>query len=254
MGKRVFGLVAEAFAVRIVLGGVSFAALSLSTVGTALAVTISNGGFEAVQIGLPFYSSSPADIPGWTHGGVVGDALIWNAAYTDAFGIGHAGEGDQWVTMGGGFNAPPATSSWSNTMTGLVVGELYSLNFLLAYEANPFQPPAPNTVTVSIVGGPTASFSTGPNGGPAYWGTWQPFSLSFVATSASQGFTFSSTGSYDVGLDGVNASVASVPLPAALQLFGSVLGIGGLLGWRKKRKAPGRRSARPPVVIDANPR
>jgi hypothetical protein len=29
----------------------------------------------------------------------------------------------------------------------------------------------------------------------------------------------------------------TTPLPAALPLFGTVLGVGGLLGWRRKQKA-----------------
>lgn len=35
----------------------------------------------------------------------------------------------------------------------------------------------------------------------------------------------------------ITYNLQPVPLPAALPLFGSVLGIGGLLGWRRRRKA-----------------
>ena len=47
-------------------------------VSTCLA-DVTNGSFEAVQISSSF-SSNPANIPGWTHTGDVGDALLWNAA------------------------------------------------------------------------------------------------------------------------------------------------------------------------------
>jgi hypothetical protein len=33
------------------------------------------------------------------------------------------------------------------------------------------------------------------------------------------------------------ATTSTTPLPAALPLFGTVLGVGGLLGWRRKRKS-----------------
>ena len=98
-----------------------------------------NGGFEAVQIGSPYLSSNPADIPNWTHGGSVGDALLWNKNYADSFPA-HSGEGNQFVTMGGGFNGPSATTTWSTTISGLTVGGHYILSFMMANEDNPGDP------------------------------------------------------------------------------------------------------------------
>jgi hypothetical protein len=73
---------------------------------TTEAASITNGDFEAVQIGSPFFSINPADIPGWTHSGDVGDALLWAIGYTDIGGSATvAGHGNQFVTMGGGFDA-----------------------------------------------------------------------------------------------------------------------------------------------------
>ena len=64
------------------------------------AQTITNGNFEAVAIGSPFDSANPANIPGWTHGGSVGDALIWAVGYSDSGGnISVAGSGQQFVTL-----------------------------------------------------------------------------------------------------------------------------------------------------------
>jgi hypothetical protein len=54
------------------LGGVATAVLMVSA--PAGAATIVNGDFEAVQIGSPFLSSNPANIPGWTHTGPLGDS------------------------------------------------------------------------------------------------------------------------------------------------------------------------------------
>src|ERR1022692_3211822 len=57
---------------------VTIVVVSLLGTGAAFAgPIITNGSFEAVQIGSPFFSANPADIPGWTHGGSPGDALLW---------------------------------------------------------------------------------------------------------------------------------------------------------------------------------
>ena len=81
----------------------------------AIAVpTVINGSFEDVQISSPFVSSDPADIPGWTHSGSVGDGLLWAIGHTDSGGsVTVAGEGNQFVTLGGGFDVagPRATST-----------------------------------------------------------------------------------------------------------------------------------------------
>ena len=66
-------------------GAVASAFLSVSVV-TASAASVTNGDFEAVQIGSPFLSSNPANIPGWTHMGTVGDALLWAIGYSDGGG------------------------------------------------------------------------------------------------------------------------------------------------------------------------
>src|SRR4029077_3520121 len=85
-----------------------FAVMVLSLLSAVLASAdpvITNGSFEAIQISTPF-SSHPADIPGWTHTGDVGDALLWNATFPQCCGgtnMAKAGDGNQFVTMGGGF-------------------------------------------------------------------------------------------------------------------------------------------------------
>ena len=66
---------------------------------------VENGDFEDVLIGPPYNSSDPADIPGWTHTGSVGDALLWSEGYVDSGGdVLFAGHKKQFVTIGGGFD------------------------------------------------------------------------------------------------------------------------------------------------------
>src|ERR1039457_5989762 len=83
---------------------VTIVVVSLLGTGAAFAgPIITNGSFEAVQIGSPFSSAPPADIPGWTHGGSPGEAVLW--AGGDAAGNGSrttAGAGNQCGTGGGG--------------------------------------------------------------------------------------------------------------------------------------------------------
>src|ERR1700686_145026 len=101
---------------------------------TLTAATITNGNFEAVAIGSPFNSSNPANIPGWTHTGTVGDALLWAIGYSDGGGsVTVAGSGRQFVTLGGGFDAT-GSATWSTTITGLTAGNSYVLSFDTATE------------------------------------------------------------------------------------------------------------------------
>jgi hypothetical protein len=89
-----------------------------------------NGSFEAVQIGTPFYSQNPTDIPGWTHTGTTGDALLWAVGYPN---VTVAGDGRQFVTLGGGI-FESGTASWQQTLTGLSPGGTYILTFEMASE------------------------------------------------------------------------------------------------------------------------
>ena len=102
------------------------------------APSIANADFEAVQIGSPFLSSNPADVPGWTHTGTVGDALLWAVGYADSGGsVTVAGHGNQFVTLGSGCcGAPVGSSAWQSTITGLTPGQTYKLTFALANETD----------------------------------------------------------------------------------------------------------------------
>src|SRR5438105_10378954 len=115
---------------------VSIAALSLvlAAIGEARAAPIiANGSFEDVQIGSPFVSSNLANVPSWTHAGVLGDGPLWHVGYSDGGGsITVAGAGNQFVTMGGG--GASGTASWDQVVTGFTPGNTYNLNFKMASE------------------------------------------------------------------------------------------------------------------------
>jgi hypothetical protein len=214
-------------------------AVSLSFVVQARAApVIQNGSFEQVPISSPFVSSNTADIPGWTHSGAVGDALLWAVGYSDGGGsITAAGQGNQFVTLGNGFdNFGSGTSSWSSQITGLTAGNAYLLTFMIANEG------ANTNVPLSITAGfdagsSTASQSfTAPTVAANYWKTWLPESLMFVATAATATVDFSTTDqAFDIGLDNVQAAeITTIPEPASLVLLGGSLAALGILRRRQK--------------------
>jgi hypothetical protein len=217
------------FTPSVVLATAVVAGAALATLtGTAHASSLINGSFEAVQITGP-YSSSPADIPGWTHTGNVGDALLWNATFPICCGgtnSATAGDGNQFVTMGGGFG-PFGSSAWSQNLTGLNIGETYIVNFMMAAEGeSPTQ-----QLTVAITSGsltPSELF-TSPVTNTLFWQNWGSDSYAFVATATSATLQFSVTNQqWDVGLDAVSVSEASAtPLPSTwFMLLSGFVGLG----------------------------
>jgi Protein of unknown function (DUF642) len=197
---------------------------------TLTAATITNGDFEAVQIGSPFDSSNPANIPGWTHTGTVGDALLWAIGYADGGGsVTVAGSGKQFVTLGGGFNTV-GSAGWSTMITGLVPGTTYALGFMLAREGSFQSSPVP--ITVSFASGS----STGPQNFSAstnttnYWRVWEQKQDTFVATDTSATVQFAVTNiADDLGLDDVTVAAVptGVPEPATILLVATaVIGLG----------------------------
>jgi Protein of unknown function (DUF642) len=194
--------------------------LVLSSAANARADLVINGDFEDVRIGAPFLSSNPADIPGWTHAGTVGDALLWGVGYSDSGGsITVAGHGVQFVTLGGGFNGS-GTGSWSQTITGLTAGASYNLAFDMASEGT-FS--GSQSITVDFpTGSSTGAMTFSAAASPAnYWRAWEQKTMTFVANSTSATLRFSATTQFDVGLDFVRVTAAAVPEPSSLVLLAS---------------------------------
>src|SRR5579884_3995108 len=92
-------------------------------------ITIQNASFESTVVS----GDGPAStVPGWTHTGG-GDGPHWAVGYSDGGGsITTAGQGSQFVTMGGGGSV--GTATWSQTVSGFNIGEVYTLSFMLAGE------------------------------------------------------------------------------------------------------------------------
>lgn len=207
------------------------------------APTILNGSFEAVQLvpvgTTPTFSSNPADIPGWTHSGVVGDgALLLRAGPVCCGGTNTAlaGDGNQFVLLGGGFTAS-GSNSWSQTITDLAIGQMYNVTFMMAAEGETATQP----LTVGMTSGSStaAQTFTSPVTNTLFWQNWGTDVYSFLATDASATLQFSvSNQQFDVGLDGVSIAavgVTPVPEPATFALMGLGLAAGVGLARRKRK-------------------
>jgi hypothetical protein len=212
----------------------------------AAAASITNGDFEAVQIGSPFFSTNPADIPGWTHTGAPGDALLWKVGYSDSGGsVTVAGNGNQFVTMGGGFDMV-GMASWSTSITGLIPGNSYLLDFMMADEST-FS--SDQQIMVDFTSGSLTlpvTFTAAGSSSANYWRDWQSKEETFLATGTSATVRFTANTRFDVGLDDVRVSDAIVPEPSLLGLliYGlsitlAVSAFRWLAAFARRAKAPG---------------
>jgi hypothetical protein len=200
------------------------------------APVVLNGSFEAVQIGSPFVSNNVSNIPDWTHTGSLGDGPLWHVGYADGGGsVTVAGDGNQFVTLGGGFDQF-GSSSFDQVVSGFTPGSTYTLTFKMATEGT-FS--LPQSITVDFPTGSSTSAQTFTAATPSvsYWTDWETKTENFIATSASVDIRFSVTNlEFDVGLDSVSVSPTAIPEPSTLILLG--IGVAGIAGYSWRRRKP----------------
>jgi hypothetical protein len=196
-------------------------ALGIACSSASAANLMNNGSFEDPVIGYPYYSAVTPT--GWTKGGSAGDASIWRVGYVDSGGnVTVAGEGSQFVTMGGGY-ASTGTTTWSQTVSGLDIGQAYQLDFKVAGEGSCC---GSQSVFVDFVGSNTPGQTfTAASPSANYWKTWVQEGMLFNADASSVTVRFTYTGQYDMGLDDVQLA-AAVPEPATYAML--ALGLAGL--------------------------
>jgi len=213
----------------------SFAALGMAAIGIACsnasaANLIVNGSFEDPVIGYPYYSTTTPT--GWTKGGSAGDASIWRLGYVDGGGnVTVAGDGFQFVTMGGGYLST-GTTTWSQTVSGLGIGQSYQLDFKIAGEGSCC---GTQSVFVDFIGSGTAGQTfTATSATANYWKSWSQEGMLFTAGASSVTVQFTYTGRYDMGLDDVQLT-AAVPEPASYALM--LAGLAAVAATARRRRA-----------------
>ena len=207
-----------------ILGLIAGAAMLLGA-QSAYAVTITNGSFETGSINpgsFTFLSSGSTVIDGWTVGGAGGVDYIgtyWTSA-----------DGNRSVDLSGG-----GIGSVSQQLTGMTVGQEYTISFDLA--GNPAGGPLVKGLEVSVdaMGGGLFTFNT--TGATLSNMGWITQTVTFIATASSATLTFLSQNNTSFGPALDNVSIAATPIPGALLLFGSALGGMGFLGYRKRATA-----------------
>jgi hypothetical protein len=151
--------------------------------------------------------------------------LLWAVGYVDGSGsVITAGDGKQFVTLGGGFDAA-GSATWATTITGLTPGDGYVLGFMTATESGYVggpEPGGPQTMTVGFLSGSSTSAHSfaSPISPVDYWRLWVNQDYAFVATDSSAVVQFSVTNQqYDMGLDNVSVSAAAATVPEPTSLF-----------------------------------
>ena len=187
------------------------ALVGLMGANTANAAGFTNGSFET------------GDTTGWTFSA---DAYGLNPFGT-TYGVGM--DGRYWAWMAG-FEAP---RFMEQTLTGLTAGAAYSVNFIMASEAN-----KSDQVILTADGLGAQTFTAPPFPGPGlFWQNWVTKSYGFTAAGTSatirfSTFTLDPNAQFDVGIDKVELAGA-VPEPETYALMLAGL---GALGWVARRR------------------
>jgi hypothetical protein len=214
------------------LAAVTFLGLaSLGTAfGSAQATLILNGGFESPSVASASFSqffSGSTGINNWTVFGPTGtDVAIVHTSFVSSPFSYVSQEGTQWLDLTGGTNFSAAGVSQSVATS---IGRKYDLSYYVGNNSS-------TTSTVDVLLNDVLQTSS-VNSTTGNSLDWEQFTFSFIATSASTKVSFRNG---DLNLDGVNGLdnvvlKAVVPEPGALAIFG--IGLAGLAGMRRRRKA-----------------
>jgi hypothetical protein len=203
-------------------------------------ITVNNPSFETLPAGynlfnFPYFANVATDpnynIPGWT-------------ATTNAGALGYAA-GQQWPGCCSYISPPPVGPDIAFLSEGKIsqtVGQtaVQGVTYTLQVDVG-FRTDLTNDGTVALVVGSNTIYATGTSN--QHSGNWYNWTAIYTATAADAGQSISivlsnpTIGGDQGDYDNVRLTDNATPLPAALPLFATGLGVMGLLGWRRNRKA-----------------
>ncbi|MGO9684653.1 MAG: DUF642 domain-containing protein [Beijerinckiaceae bacterium] len=209
------------------------AAANLIVDGSFEDPTVPSGSYTLFSTGETFGTGNPWSVVGPSGGdvGIVYTNFVQNGISFPAEG------GNQWIDLTGVTNSPAegvqqtvATNSGQQYTLSFYVGNVYNVGGIFG---------TTSTVDVDLNGTQVLAAENSCTSCTSTL-TWELFTYTFTATSASTTIAFlNGDPSNDTsnGLDNISLTATSTtPLPAALPLFASGLGAMGLFGWRRKRK------------------
>lgn len=203
----------------------------------AQANLIVNGSFEVPAVGSGTFGNvgvgGSIGVGAWTVVGAPGAVALVSGAYTESGVLFPAQDGAQWLDM---------TGSNTNAGTGVrqsiatMAGQSYALSFYIGNLTTGGGLGTTSSIEVFAGGSSLGIFTH--TGGSATLLDWKQFSTSFVATGASTVIDFfNRDGDNSNGLDNVvieSAGTAVVPVPAALPLLATGLGLLGFFARRRR--------------------
>ena len=116
---------------------------------------------------------------------------------------------------------------------------LTNLNF--TFSGTTFTTSTANTGSLTFAADGSLStflFGTACQADQCFGNTFPPHILSWIATPGGQGFSYYDINALELGTGNLTfQAVSTTPLPSAIPLFATGLGLLSLLGWRRRRKA-----------------
>jgi hypothetical protein len=210
-------------------------AATLTLAGTARANLVTNGGFEFYTGTAPKDFSSNVKPTDWSNGGYVFIDAPGTADDISSPGIPVYGPFPAISPQGGNFVEADGSSGLrypiNQTINGLSIGQSYTVSFYQA-AGQELGSSGPTTEQWQVSLGAQTQFSnlmSIPQGGIE---PWQPQTLTFSATGASEVLSFLAIGSGGVPpmvfLDGVDMEASNVPEPSAAMLLGGIAAVIGV--------------------------
>ena len=196
------------------VASIATVAALVATPASATGLDVANFSFEDPSIGGGFIDG----VPGWTTTGSDPSGILVSTNFGMAS---DDGVQNAWLNAG----------SLSQTVAATAQA---GVNYTLRVDLGQRPDDVPTVANIFLVVGGHTILGTGQ---PLVTGDWTTYIASYTALAGDDGAAISIIlQQVDHQSEFDNVRLNATPLPAALPLFGTGLGVLGLLGWRRKRK------------------